>query len=316
MQALIYNNKLTYVSDYPKPVADNGEAVIKVQLAGICATDLEIVKGYMGFEGILGHEFVGIVESAQESRWLGKRVVGSINAACRTCTTCLSQGPEHCPTRTVLGIFKRDGVFAEYVTLPEANLFEVPAKVSDQEAVFVEPLAAAVKILEQVPVRPTAKTAVVGPGRLGILIGQVLAINGTDVTMLGRSESSLSFSKKLGLSTAYVHEISDDSYDFVVEATGNPEGFSQSLRIIRPGGTIILKSTFASKKSIDLTKVVVAEINMVGSRCGPFAPALRLLAHGKVSVMPLIEAQYNLEDGLQAFQKAALPGTKKILLKP
>jgi threonine dehydrogenase-like Zn-dependent dehydrogenase len=288
-----------------------------VSLAGICSTDLEIVKGYTGFKGILGHEFVGVVEeSPSEPAWIGRRVVGAINLGCRRCSVCLSDGPEHCPQRTVLGIIQKDGAFADYVTLPLVNLLPVPDEVPDEAAVFTEPLAAALRIREQAPVRPTARTAVVGPGRLGLLIGQVLALSGTEVTMLSRRRPSLALPAQLGLATGLVEEFADDSFDFVVEATGNEAGFAHSLRLVRPLGTLILKSTFAGKSSLDLSKLVVGEITVVGSRCGPFAPALRLLAQKAVNVQATIEAEYPLHNGLAAFTHAAQPGVRKVLLRP
>ncbi len=216
----------------------------------------------------------------------------------------------------MLGIHNRDGVFAEYVAVPQVNLLPVPDDVPDEAAVFTEPLAAALRIREQVKVRPTAKTAVVGPGRLGLLIGQVLALAGTEVTMLGRREASLELPARLGLPTALVDSLPDDSFDFVVEATGNDAGLAHSLRLVRPLGALILKSTFAGRSRIDLTKLVVGEINVVGSRCGPFAPALRLLARRDVAVQPLIDGEYPLSEGMAAFAHAAQPGVRKILLRP
>jgi threonine dehydrogenase-like Zn-dependent dehydrogenase len=317
MQALIFSEeKLDYTADHTRPVPAEGEAVIRVKLAGICSTDLEIVKGYAGFQGVLGHEFVGLVDECADPTWTGKRVVGSINLSCRRCEVCKRDGPEHCPHRTVLGIIEKDGVFADYVTLPIANLLPVPDSVSDREAVFTEPLAAALRIREQVKVNPTAKTAVVGPGRLGLLIGQVLALSGTEVTMLGRRPQSLELPRRLGLGTGLVADFSDDSFDLVVEATGNEAGFAHSLRLVRPLGTLILKSTFAGEASLDLTKLVVAEINVVGSRCGPFAPALRLLEKRAIQLAPLIEAEYPLSEGVRAFEHAAQPGMRKVLLRP
>ncbi|HIP72581.1 MAG TPA: Zn-dependent alcohol dehydrogenase [Anaerolineae bacterium] len=308
---------LKYRTDLQRPQPGPDEALVRVTLAGICSTDLEMVKGYVpGFRGVLGHEFVGVVEDSPDAAWHGRRVVGSINIGCNECEVCRREGPEHCPNRTVLGIHNRDGVFAEYVAVPQANLLAVPDDVPDEAAVFTEPLAAALRIREQVKVRPTAKTAVVGPGRLGLLIGQVLALAGTEVTMLGRREASLELPARLGLQTALADSLPDDSFDFVVEATGNDAGFAHSLRLVRPLGTLILKSTFAGHNQIDLTKLVVGEINVVGSRCGPFAPALRLLARQEVDVQPLLDGQYLLSDGLAAFDHAARPGVRKILLRP
>jgi threonine dehydrogenase-like Zn-dependent dehydrogenase len=320
MHALVVaEGQLTLHKDYPKPQAASGEALLRVLLAGICSTDLEIVQGYVGFQGVLGHEFVGQVEAVADDcdvEWLGRRVVGSINLGCGECAECAANGPEHCPTRTTLGIHSRDGAFADYLALPLANLLEVPPHVSDEAAVFTEPLAAALRIREQVLVSPTARTAVVGPGRLGLLVGQVLALAGTEVTMLGRRRASLELPATWGLQTGLAQDQADDSFDFVVEATGNDAGFAHSLRLVRPLGTLILKSTFAGKSSIDLTKLVVGEITVVGSRCGPFAPALRLLAEGAVGVDETVEAQYSLAEGIAAFAHAARPGARKVLLRP
>lgn len=321
MRALyLEEGQLTLHDDYPRPGVGADDALIRVTLAGICSTDLELVKGYAGgFRGVLGHEFVGVVEAvglADATEWIGRRVVGSINLGCRRCAVCLGEGPEHCPNRTTLGIHNKDGVFADYVTLPVANLLSVPDNVADEEAVFTEPLAAALRIREQIAVRPAARAAVVGPGRLGLLVGQVLALAGTDVIVLGRRVASLDLPRQLGLATGLVDDAADDSFDLVVEATGNDAGFAHSLRLVRPRGTLVLKSTFHGNANINLTKLVVAEINVVGSRCGPFAPALRLLARGAVAVRPLIEAEYPLADALAAFARADQPGVRKLLLRP
>ena len=305
--------------------------MIRVSLAGICSTDLELVKGYAGgFNGVLGHEFVGVVEqtgSAENAEWKGRRVVGSINLGCRHCAVCLADGPEHCPNRTTLGIHNRDGVFAELVTLPVVNLLEVPHDVADEEAVFTEPLAAALRIREQVGIRPTMRIAVVGPGRLGLLAAQVLALAAGDVVVLGRRTESLELPNRMGFATGLIDEQRDDSFDLVVEATGNDAGLAHSLRLAKPRGTLVLKSTFHGNADINLTKLVVGEITVVGSRCGPFAPALRLLqasarlgavvaAGNAIQVRPLIEAEFPLRDGLDAFEFAGRPGVRKVLLRP
>ena len=321
MHALyLKEGQLTLHGDYPRPTPGADEALIRVTLAGICSTDLELVKGYAGgFRGVLGHEFVGVVEavgSADAAEWVGQRVVGGINLGCRNCAVCLGDGPEHCPNRTTLGIHNKDGVFADYVTLPVVNLLAVPDGVADEEAVFTEPLAAALRIREQIAVRPAARAAVVGPGRLGLLVAQVLALAGGDVTVLGRRAESLELPQQLGLVTGLVDDEADDTFDLVVEATGNDAGFAHSLRLVRPRGTLVLKSTFHGNANINLTKLVVAEINVIGSRCGPFAPALRLLARTAVAVRPLIEAEYPLADALAAFAHADRPGARKVLLRP
>ncbi len=318
MQALVLSHgRLSYQTGYPQPSPGPDEALIRVTLAGICATDLELVKGYAdGFEGVLGHEFVGLVEKAADDKWLGRRVVGSINIGCNHCATCIRHGPEHCPHRAALGIHRHDGAFADYLTLPTANLYPVPDTVPDETAVFTEPLAAALRIREQVRLQPAARIAVVGPGRLGLLVAQVLALAGGHVTVIGRHRQSLDLPAQLGLVTGLVSDFAGSTFDLVVEATGNADGFATSLHLIRPAGTLILKSTFQGTANLDLTKVVVSEINIIGSRCGPFAPALRLLARNQVNVQALIDGEYPLAEGLAAFNHAAQPGVRKILLRP
>jgi len=303
-------------SDHPRPVAVPGEALVRVLKAGVCATDLELIKGYAGFRGVLGHEFVGLVEQCATAGWTGSRVVGSINLGCQSCPVCLEEGPEHCPERTVLGIAGRDGAFADYLSLPVANLLPVPEGLADEEAVFAEPLAAALRIPEQLEVPTLGRVAVVGPGRLGLLIAQVLALTNDGVVVMGRGRRSLELPRELGLETGLVADAGSDAWDLVVEATGNAAGFAAALDMVRPRGTLVLKSTFAGAPPMDLTKLVVGEVNVVGSRCGPFAPALDLLASGSVRVRPLIEAQYALDDALAALEHAARPGVRKILLTP
>lgn len=317
MQAIsVSGGQLHYQTNYRRPVPATDEALIRVILAGICSTDLEIVRGYAGFAGVLGHEFVGVVTKAPQTDWIGRRVVGSINVGCGNCPVCMAQGPEHCKARSVCGIRGRDGAFAEFITLPQANLFAVPDEVMDDAAVFTEPLAAALRIREQIAIKPSLPIAVVGPGRLGLLVGQVLALAGSEVTMIGRRPESLLLPARLGLHTALRDDCAEDSYDFVVEATGNEEGLTHALRLTRPRGTLILKSTYTGKANIDLTKLVVGEITTIGSRCGPFAPALRLLARKQVDVQALIDAEYPLSEGLDAFAHAARPGVRKVLLRP
>jgi len=303
-------------TDYPTPERPDGEALIRLVVAGVCATDLELVKGYSGFTGVLGHEFVGVVEEADDDGWVGKRVVGSINAGCGRCGECLGPGPEHCPARTVLGIVGRDGAFAERLVLPVANLLAVPPDLADEAAVFTEPLAAALRIREQVAVPPSARMAVLGPGRLGLLIAQVLALGGGRPRVLGRRAESLELASRLGLDAGLAADAADDAYDLVVEATGNDAGLAEALRLTRPKGTVVLKSTYHGAANVDLTELVVGELKVVGSRCGPFAPALELLARGGVQVAPLVEAEYPLADALAAMEHAARPGVRKVLLRP
>ncbi len=321
MKAITLRNNKLAVSETTKPTIQDNEVLIKLNLAGVCSTDLEIVKGYVpNFNGILGHEFVGTVAETGEnvpSSWQGKRVTATINIGCETCSVCVGEGSEHCPNRTVLGIINRDGIFAEYVAVPEANLVEIPADVPDKLAVFTEPLAAALRIREQLCVPPSRSVAVVGPGRLGMLVGWVLALSGNEVVMLGRREESLELAKKWGLKTDLTEHIEDNVFDFTVETTGNEAGLEHALRITRPRGTIVLKSTYAGPANVNLTKLVVAELNVIGSRCGPFEPAVRLLKTPKANeILDMVEGSYRLADGLAAFEKAAEPGVRKILLTP
>ncbi len=319
MQAIEFQQKLSFRTDYPKPKAQADEALIKIKLSGICSTDLEIVRGYAGFKGILGHEFVGIVEdtgSAIHRHWLGKRVVGSINIGCQRCPDCLNNRVEHCLQRQVLGIRNKQGAFADYITLPVRNLFQVPDSITDESAVFTEPLAAACRILQQIKLSPELQIAVLGAGKLGLLIGQTLAMNNASIIMLGRSEKSLTLAKKWQLSTGHINQFADNYFDLVVDATGNPLGFEQALRLTRPQGTLVLKSTFSESATVDLTKLVVAEINLLGSRCGPFDQAIKRLQTDTVPVETMIDGVFRLADALPAFEYASQPGIKKVLLKP
>ena len=318
MQALL-NNGPIYQTGFTLPFLAENEALIKLSVAGICATDLELVKGYANFTGVLGHEFVGIVESVaneKDQHWLNQRVVGSINIGCRHCKSCINNGPEHCLHRKVLGIRDKDGVFADFFSLPIANLFAVPNGVSDESAVFTEPLAAALRVVEQLEGVDTSTIAVLGPGRLGLLIGKVLALAGYEVVMLGRSENSLILPTQWQLQTGLVQAIPDNSFACVVDATGQSLGFEQALRIVKPRGSIVLKSTFSAIDPIDLSKVVVAEINIIGSRCGPFDKALTLLAENTIPVESMIDGQYLLKEGLAAFGHATQTSIRKILLRP
>ncbi len=317
MRALVLEDEgARVVDDRPLPAPATGEALVQVLLAGICATDLELIKGYAGFRGVLGHEFVGRVEQCAVPGWTGRRVVGTINLGCGECAECLEAGPEHCPRRTVLGIAGRDGAFADYLTLPVENLLSVPEGLADEDAVFAEPLAAALRVRQQTTVPMAGRVAVVGPGRLGLLIAQVLALHHDGVMVFGRSRRSLELPRELGLDTAPVTAAGSDAWDMVVEATGNAAGFAAALEMVRPRGILVLKSTFAGEPAMDLTKLVVGEITVVGSRCGPFAPALALLSGGSIRVRPLIEAEYALVDALAALEHAARPGVRKILLRP
>lgn len=315
MKALLYDGELK-LSSKPRPKPPPGEALIRVSLAGICNTDLEIAKGYMGFQGVLGHEFVGIVEAADEKGWVGKRVVGEINCYCGECPLCRRGLFTHCPERTTLGIWGRDGAFAEYLTLPLANLHPVPEEIPDEDAVFVEPLAAAMEILEQIEVKPTDRVILLGDGKLGLLVAQVLALQGCDLLVVGHHAHKLEILKRLGIATHLGEGCLEGSFDIVVDCTGNPEGFAQALALLRPRGTLVLKSTYHSETGVDLSRLVIDEITLIGSRCGPFAPALELLRRGLVDVAPLISTTLPLDEEIRAFQLAGEGETLKVLLRP
>ena len=315
MRALLLDGKLKLVDDYPTPEPPPGEALIRVNVAGVCNTDLELVKGYHQFRGVPGHEFVGVVERAPGAEaWEGRRVVGEINVACGTCPTCRANRPTHCPNRTTLGISGRDGAFAEYLTLPITNLHPVPDSITDEVAVFTEPLAAACEIVQQVHVRPTDRVIVVGDGKLGLLCAQVLALTGCHLTVMGHHPEKLEIVARQGIATALDDAAVEAGADVVVEATGHPGGYATARRLVRPRGTVVLKSTYHASLDANLTMAVVDEITLVGSRCGPFAPALRLLEQGLVKVTPLIQARYILSEVLTAFEHAAQPGTLKVLV--
>lgn len=315
MRALIFDKRLRLVEDYPQPTPPRGEALVRVLYAGICNTDLEITRGYMQFKGVPGHEFVGVVESSPDPELIGKRVVGEINAYCGECEACLAGRPTHCPHRTVLGILKRDGAFAEYLSLPVEILHPVPPGIPDEDAVFTEPLAAALEILQQVHIHPTDRVVVLGVGKLGSLAAQVLSLVGCDLLAIDRHPEKLAHLASRGIAIAETPPASLMA-DVVVECTGNPEGFSKAKEILRPRGTLVLKSTYHGELQVNVSRLVVDEINLVGSRCGPFEAALRLLERKLVDVNPLVEAIYPLHRGLEAFTAASEKGRRKILIKP
>jgi threonine dehydrogenase-like Zn-dependent dehydrogenase len=290
-------------------------ALVKVHLAGICATDLQIFKGYMGFTGVPGHEFVGSV-SEGFGEWIGKRVVGEINFGCGRCENCRRDLSRHCPNRSVMGILNADGAFAEYVSVPMSNLYAVPDNISDEEAVFTEPLAAAFEILTQIQLNPGDEVLVLGDGKLGNLCAQSLRLSGARITALGKHADKLALIKKSGVRTVLLNDWQSRLFDVVVEATGSAAGLELALSAVRPRGTLVLKSTIAAAHQVSLAPVVINEINVIGSRCGPFADALDALSAKRVAVTPLIDAVYALADGVSASQHAARAGAKKILLRP
>ncbi len=317
MRALVLDNGLRLETDYPKPVPPAGEALVRVLRAGVCNTDLELVKGYMSFKGVLGHEFVGVVEEAAgREELIGRRVASEINAACGVCETCRANRPTHCPNRTTLGIDRRNGTLADYTVLPFENLHPLPDSITDDEAIFIEPLAAACEIPDQVNIRPTDRVAVIGDGKLGLLCAQVVALSGCELITVGRHAEKLALLEKRGIrTTTDGASIKSASLDVVIEATGTPSGFEAARRMVRPRGSIVLKSTYHGDLQVNLTMVVVDEVTLIGSRCGPFPPAIRLLANHQIDVTPLIQARFSLTDGVAALERAAQKGTLKVMVE-
>jgi threonine dehydrogenase-like Zn-dependent dehydrogenase len=300
--------------DHDVPARKPGEALIRVHLAGICNTDLELVRGYMGFRGVLGHEFVGQVVESDDPSWLGARVNGEINLGCGQCSYCRQKLSRHCPSRSVLGILGKDGSFAEYLTLPLANLVRVPDTIDDERAVLTEPLAAAFEILEQVHIQPNQRVLVVGDGKLGLLCALVLAQTGARVELVGKHAHKLAIASARGVITHELREAPSDLFDVVVEATGRPEGFRYAAERTRPRGTLVLKSTFHGETQLALAPIVIHELSIVGSRCGPFPPALSAMASARIDPSALIQARFPLRDALQALEHAQRSQVLKVLL--
>lgn len=316
MKAVVFDNGLKLDNNYPMPVPQKGETLIKVNTIGICNTDYEITLGYMGYKGILGHEFTGVVEKAENKDLIGKRVVGEINCGCGQCDWCAQGLERHCFNRSTLGIWQREGCFAEYVCLPEKNLLVIPDNVTDEEAVFVEPLAAALEILEQVHIPPYKKVIVLGDGKLGLIIALALNAAGLDITLVGKHEEKLNIAKAQGVKTELLNNLKiEKAYDFVVEATGSITGFETSLALTKPRGTLILKSTIAASKEFNLAPIVIDEITVLGSRCGQFAPALRMLEQKRIDVKPLISDIYAIDDSIAAFERNKEKSSVKVLVK-
>ena len=318
MRALVLDRELSLRHDYPNPQPRLGESIVKVLMAGICGTDLELARGYMAYRGVLGHEFVGEVVESADPRLTGRRVAGEINAGCGRCGFCLAAMERHCPHRSVLGILGRDGCFAGYLRLPDRNLLAVPDSMSDEVAVFTEPVAAACEIFEQTRIARNAAIAVLGDGRLGAIVAMVLKANEYAAVVGGHHREKLARLSELGITAGFEGDLRP-GFDVVIDCTGASAGFARAIDLVRPRGTIVLKSTAAAAASLNLAArlndIVVNEISIVGSRCGRFAPALDMLASGKLDVTALISAVYPLEDGIAAFAAAADPSNLKVLLK-
>jgi threonine dehydrogenase-like Zn-dependent dehydrogenase len=309
MRAIVIDNGVSLRTDYPKPAP--GEVIMRVRLAGICGTDLELARGYMSYRGIPGHEFVGEVVETQNPALRGRRVVGEINAACGACQACIDGLGRHCRKRTVLGILGRDGAFADYLRLPERNLISLPDSITDEIAVFLEPLAAAYEIFEQIKIPRNQRVLILGDGRLGALVAMAFKAESYAVTVGGHHPEK---AERIGLAAQHEKDL-NDRYDVVVDCIGSNAGFTRALELIRPRGTLILKSTAAASAALNLAPVVINEITVLGSRCGRFAPALDAMASGKIDPRPLISATFPLDDGLHALDEAARTSNFKILLK-
>lgn len=320
MKAIVFDENLKLDKNYEKPVPQKGEALIKVSLAGICNTDFEITKGYMGYKGILGHEFVGVVEEIndKDKSLLGKRVVAEISYGCHKpdCEWCNQGLVRHCPDRHTIGIWRKDGCFAEYITLPLEILFEVPKNVSNEQVVFVEPLAAACEILEQLHIQPIQKVLVQGDGKLGLTTALTLNAFNYDVTLVGKHQNKLDIAKAQGVKTILLDDLNvKPEWEVVVEATGSISGFETAMALTKPRGTLVLKSTVAGSKEFNLAPIVINEITVLGSRCGQFKPALRLLENNRIDFKSFISGIYSVDDAIEAFEKNKDKDTLKVLIK-
>lgn len=315
MRAITFDKQLTLRDDYPDPTPGEGECLVKVRYAGICSTDVALTQGYMGFQGVLGHEMVGEVVSGPDE-WIGKRVACEINCVCRSCPMCQAGLSNHCPNRTVMGILNRDGCFADFVAMPTHNLHELPDNISDEEGIFVEPLAAAWQIVKQVGIDERMQVAVIGTGKLGLLIAQVIATLDCRLEVVGRNPHTLELAEKKHIQSTAVDRVAlRQDRDVVIECTGSPEGLTIAQQMVRPRGTIILKSTYAGGGQIDLAPTVVNEVNIVGSRCGPFPDAIASLARRQIDVRSMISRVIGIDRGLEAFELNAKKNTVKVLLK-
>ena len=313
MRAIVLDQQqITVRDDHPLPRLADGDVLVRVLRAGICETDLQLIRGYMGFRGVLGHEFVGIAES---SPFAGRRVVGEINCSCWKCETCLAGRPTHCPHRSVIGILNHDGAFADFVAVPQRNLHVVPDSVPTDLAVFTEPLAAAFQILTQLPIRREDRVIVLGDGRLGNLCAQVLARQSDQLLVIGKHVEKLTILRQLGLETCLLEDCPRERLaDVVVDCTGSESGLPTALQLVRPRGTIVLKTTVAGTQTLAWAPIVIDEVTIVGSRCGPFDRALIALERGEIQVQPLISDRFELPDGLAALQRAQSKDVLKVLL--
>ena len=315
MRALVFDQSLSFQPRHRDPVEVDGDTLLRVRQAGICATDLEITRGYMGYKGVLGHEFVSDVVSSSQKDLVGQRVAGEINVVCGRCDLCLSGLSSHCRARSVLGILNHDGAFADFVRLPSTNLHVLPKSIDDDQAVFIEPLAAAFQVLKQIKLDGRKWVTVLGDGRLGLLVAQVLRNAGCPVRVIGKHADKLAMCEKWQIRSRPLDDITPrHDQDVVVDCTGSANGFELAMQIVRPRGTIVLKSTFAAGKPLNLAPLVIDEINVIGSRCGPFREAIRALAEKQIDVASLITRRMKLEQGMEAIELAGRPGVLKVIL--
>ena len=312
MRAIVLGDQVDLIASRPTPTPAPDEVLVRVVRAGVCETDLQLIKGYMGFRGVLGHEFVGVAESGPLA---GRRVVGEINCACWNCETCRMGLATHCPNRTVLGILNHDGAFADVIAVPQRNLHAVPDALSDDVAVFTEPVAAAYQIPAQMTIRKTDRIVVLGDGRLGNLCAQVLARLSDHTLVVGKHPEKLAILSSMGIATALLTDALDPrSFDVVVDCTGSESGLPAALKLVRPRGTIVLKTTVAGQQTLAWAPFVIDEVTLIGSRCGPFDQALTALEQGHVKVQPLISDRFDLSQGLDALARAQTKGILKVLL--
>jgi threonine dehydrogenase-like Zn-dependent dehydrogenase len=315
MKAVIYNGTLR-LEQVPKPVRDTDEVLIKATKAGICNTDHEIIRGYIpGFNGIPGHEFIGIVEEADDTSLVGKRATAEINCACGTCEFCRKGLGRHCPTRTVIGIINQNGAFAEYIAVPRENCVIIPDTIPDNRAIFIEPLAAALEILEQVSITPDMQILLFGDGKLGLLIAHVLATTKCGLTVVGMSPKKLSLLDYTTVKTVLLDEFNNDKYDIVIEATGNSSAFERAIHNVKPRGILVIKSTYAHGFQFNPSSLVVDEITIIGSRCGLFSHAIEFLSNNDIALERMISREFALEDVVEAFEYSSQAETLKVVLR-
>lgn len=311
------DNELKLNKNYEKPTLAPNEAMVRIKYAGICNTDMELIKGYMGFNGILGHEFVGVVEdvNSDDKSLIGKRVVGEISAGCNNCEWCAKGLQRHCPNRKTIGIWRKDGCMADYINMPVETLFVVPDNLSDEEIVLVEPFAAALEILEQLHIKPMDRVVIMGDGKLGLSIAFALSKIPCFLTMVGKHSEKLAIAEKENVNTVLFKDFKiEKEYDVVIEATGSVNGFETALALTKPRGVLVLKSTVAADKPLNLAPVVIDEITVLGSRCGQFKPAINYLSKNKMGIKSMVSKIFKADDALEAFEYAKQKGVLKVLI--